>query len=200
MTKFDDLNLNDRYDLIESLPKTFVKGVEIGVWQGVFTSHMVANTSMHITGIDPWCETSSHPDIDYDAEDYDPFAVGVDGLLSHEARYIASVNALSRFPLQRWSLLRSFSHRVAPFIQNDLDFVYIDGNHDYESVSRDIKDWFPKLRAGGILSGHDYNETNPGTKQAVNEFAKEQDLEFKITGTTPSKGDADAPSWIFIKK
>jgi len=200
MITFDDLNLNDRYDLIESLPKTFARGLEIGVWQGAFTSHLVANTSMHITGLDPWCETSSHADIDYDAEDYNPFAFGDDGYLSHEARYMASIQAMSRFPLQRWSLLRSFSHRVAPFFENNFDFVYIDGNHDYESVARDMKDWFPKLKSGGILCGHDYNETNPGTKKAVNEFAEEHDLEFKITNTSPEKGDADAPSWIFIKK
>lgn len=200
MVTFDDLNLNDRYDLIESLPKTFSMGLEIGVWQGAFTSHLVANTSMHITGLDPWCETSSHADIDYDAEDYNPFAFGGDGYLSHEARYMASLHTMSRFPPNRWSLLRSFSHRVAPFFKNNFDFVYIDGNHDYESVARDMKDWFPKLKSGGILCGHDYNETNPGTKKAVNEFSEEHDLEFKITNTSPEKGDADAPSWLFIKK
>jgi len=200
MIKFDDLNLTDRYELIRSLPKSFEKGIEIGVWQGSFTSYMVENTNMHITGIDPWCETSSHSDVDYDAEDYDPFAVGEDGLLSQESRYIVSISNLSRFPPTKWTILRSFSHRVLPFIPSELDFVYIDGLHDYASVREDIHDWFPKLKSGGILCGHDYNETNPGTIQAVDEFAEESGLEFKITGTSPKKGDADAPSWLFIKE
>jgi len=39
-----------------------------------------------------------------------------------------------------------------------LDFVFIDANHSYESVAEDIKAWFPKVRKGGIISGHDYND------------------------------------------
>ena len=89
---------------------------------------------------------------------------------------------------------------MLPFIPEGVDFVYIDGLHDYESVKEDIHDWFPKLHSGGILCGHDYNETNPGTIQAVNEFAEETGLKFEITGTSPEKGDADAPSWLFIKE
>ena len=200
MVTFKDLDLTDRYELVKSLPATYRRGVEIGVWQGNFTAHMVAHTAMHITGIDPWCGTSSHGDIDYDAEDYNPFETGEDGYLSQEARYIASLQILGRFPHTKWSLLRSFSHRVLPFIPEGVDFVYIDGLHDYESVKEDIHDWFPKLHSGGILCGHDYNETNPGTIQAVNEFAEETGLKFEITGTSPEKGDADAPSWLFIKE
>ena len=49
---FDDLNLNDRYDLLDSLPKTYQMGVEIGVWQGWYTNHLIQRTSMSIVGID----------------------------------------------------------------------------------------------------------------------------------------------------
>ena len=200
MVTFEDLDLTDRYELVKSLPKTFRRGVEIGVWQGQFTGHMIAHTNMHVTGIDPWCETASHADVDYDAEDYNPFAFGEDGYLSQEARYVGSINILSQFNPTRWTLLRSFSHRVLPYVSPEVDFVYIDGLHSYESVKEDIHDWFPKLKSGGILCGHDYNATNPGTIQAVDEFAEESGLELKITGTSPEKGDADAPSWLFIKK
>jgi len=44
-----------------------------------------------------------------------------------------------------------------------------------------------------------FDDLNPGTKRAVEEFAKENSFKFKITGTSPEKGDADAPSWLFIK-
>ena len=37
-----------------------------------------------------------------------------------------------------------------------LDFVFIDGSHKYEDVVNDIKAWLPKVKKGGILSGHDY--------------------------------------------
>ncbi len=39
---------------------------------------------------------------------------------------------------------------------NSLDIVYIDGQHNYESVIEDIMYWTPKIRAGGIICGHDY--------------------------------------------
>jgi hypothetical protein len=37
-----------------------------------------------------------------------------------------------------------------------LDFVYIDGDHSYEGVLRDIHAWTPHVRKGGIIAGHDY--------------------------------------------
>ena len=204
---FEALDLTDRYTLLSSLPKTYERGVEVGVWEGAFTCHLVYYTSMHITGIDPWCETSSHSDIDYDAETYDPFKRDDDGNVSQEGRYITAVQLLNKLsfrhahcPHGKWTILRSFSQRVHPYIPPGLDFVYIDALHDYESVKRDIQDWFPKLRSEGILCGHDYNEGNEGTIQAVNEFSEETGFEFRITGTSPEKGDADAPSWLFIKE
>lgn len=38
-----------------------------------------------------------------------------------------------------------------------LDFVFVDADHSYEGVKRDIADWTPKVRKGGIVFGHDYN-------------------------------------------
>jgi predicted O-methyltransferase YrrM len=40
-----------------------------------------------------------------------------------------------------------------------LDLVFIDAAHDYPSVRADIDAWRPKVRAGGVLSGHDYDNT-----------------------------------------
>lgn len=37
------------------------------------------------------------------------------------------------------------------------DMVYLDGDHTYEGVTRDIKAWLPKIRKGGLLAGHDYD-------------------------------------------
>lgn len=38
-----------------------------------------------------------------------------------------------------------------------LDFVFIDGNHAYEEFKADIIAWFPKVKVGGIIAGHDFN-------------------------------------------
>jgi hypothetical protein len=42
------------------------------------------------------------------------------------------------------------------FLDNSLDFVYIDANHAYDFVKEDIELWYPKVKKGGYLCGHDY--------------------------------------------
>jgi hypothetical protein len=50
-----------------------------------------------------------------------------------------------------------------------LDFVYIDAVHTFRHVCRDIELWVPKVRAGGLIGGHDYSpEDWPGVVRAVN--------------------------------
>lgn len=44
------------------------------------------------------------------------------------------------------------------FADGSLDYVFIDGSHDGESVAADLKAWIPKVRTGGIAAGHDYNQ------------------------------------------
>src|SRR5437763_11211329 len=57
-----------------------------------------------------------------------------------------------------------------------LDFVHIDGAHDYESVIADLRRWWSLLRNGGILVADDYfidGKTWPGVKRAVDECLAE---------------------------
>ena len=54
-----------------------------------------------------------------------------------------------------------------------LDFVYIDGRHEYEFVKADIAAWWPKVRLGGYIGGHDYHTMSGSdfrVEQAVQEF------------------------------
>ena len=56
------------------------------------------------------------------------------------------------------------------FADESIDFVFIDADHSYESVKKDIEAWLPKIRKNGIISGHDYGNGNPSeVKQAVDE-------------------------------
>jgi predicted O-methyltransferase YrrM len=59
-----------------------------------------------------------------------------------------------------------------------LDFVFIDAAHDYKSVKKDINAWFPKIKNGGVIAGHDY-EWGPTVKQAVDEFFNPLELEIQ---------------------
>lgn len=53
---------------------------------------------------------------------------------------------------------RMSSDVAAPMFKDGyFDMVYLDGDHTYGGVSRDVKAWLPKVRKGGVLAGHDYN-------------------------------------------
>jgi hypothetical protein len=55
---------------------------------------------------------------------------------------------------------------AALFADASCDFVFIDADHDYESVKSDITAWLPKVR--GVLAGHDWNW--PSVARAVGEL------------------------------
>ena len=53
-----------------------------------------------------------------------------------------------------------------------LDFVFIDADKHYNSVMADLQAWWPKLKPGGILAGHDYVDPGwPGVTSAVHDWA-----------------------------
>lgn len=59
---------------------------------------------------------------------------------------------------------------------NSLDFVFIDADHTYESVIRDLGAWYPKIKLGGFIAGHDYHWE--AVQMAVKDFF--YDLNFKV--------------------
>lgn len=61
-------------------------------------------------------------------------------------------------------------------IKGHADVVFIDALHDYESVKEDIALWWPLVRQGGYLAGHDYNHKWPGVMRAVAEHFNLMDV------------------------
>lgn len=61
------------------------------------------------------------------------------------------------------------NNAVNNFTYASIDFIYIDADHNYNSVKQDILNYFPKIKNGGIVAGHDYCEAWTGVIQAVNE-------------------------------
>ncbi len=75
-------------------------------------------------------------------------------------------------------LVRKKSDEAAAlFFDGEFDFVYVDGDHAYEQVKKDLQNYYPKVKAGGILAGDDYNLEGVG--RAVDEFVKEKNLSFE---------------------
>jgi predicted O-methyltransferase YrrM len=56
------------------------------------------------------------------------------------------------------------------FADGSVDFVFIDGDHSYEGVKRDIAAWTRKVKPGGMICGHDFTNTWPGCMKAVTEL------------------------------
>ena len=68
------------------------------------------------------------------------------------------------------------------------DYIYIDGNHDYEYVIKDIRNYFPKVKEGGVLGGDDLNIK--GVSKAIIEFCYENKI-------TPNLNDNE---WVIEKE
>lgn len=84
------------------------------------------------------------------------------------------------------NIVRSISWEIpVNYEDNSLDFVFIDASHDYESVTKDITNWFPKLKHGGLIGGHDYQ--HPPVNNAVNDFFGSNNINI------------DGGSWLIYK-
>ena len=67
-----------------------------------------------------------------------------------------------------------FSYNIYNKFEDGLfDFIYIDANHEYDEVKKDIELYLPKLASNGIIGGHDYHEVWPDVVDAVNETVGE---------------------------
>ena len=77
--------------------------------------------------------------------------------------------------LERLTFLQGWSDAMAKRFEDDsLDLVFIDADHSEEGVRNDLHAWLPKVRPGGILSGHDYAARHhPGVKKAVDAFFRD---------------------------
>ena len=121
-----------------------------------------------------------------------------------DARYAHVVKTMeARFP-GRAAVHRMLSvEAAATLADSSLDYVYIDARHDYSGVMEDLRAWYPKLRAGGLLAGHDFiPDTGPdhvikegdfGVQRAVAEFAREVGREVQSISDKRPDGGRDEP-------
>lgn len=129
----------------------FSIGVEVGAAMGITTEFLMRNcpTLTHLTVVDLWepVEGSSL----FDRKDMEELF-------------------RSKFETERRiTILKGVSWDMASHIKDEtLDFAFLDADHSYESVVKDITSWHPKVRPGGIFCGHDIHF--PGVQQATKEI------------------------------
>lgn len=158
----------------------FTKGAEIGVFDGRFSEQMLQIIpNLKLLSIDSWEMGKIFP------------------------KKKVAVERLSKF--ENSTIIHDTSLNAAKEVEDrSLDFVFIDGEHSYKSVKEDINAWAPKVRVGGIVSGHDYYVTktcNTGVIDAVNEYINEHNYKLKLTShdfDNPIRDDRQH-SWYFLK-
>jgi len=69
--------------------------------------------------------------------------------------------------------IKATSEKAAETLTGPFDFVYIDGNHDYEFVKRDIELYYPKVKEGGVIGGDDFNGGYLSLIKAVFDYCEE---------------------------
>ena len=79
------------------------------------------------------------------------------------------------------SLHQDYSYNIhGNFEDESFDVVYIDGSHKYEDVMKDLELYYPKVKGGGIICGHDYAAPHPEVVKAVDEFfGKQPEMHFQ---------------------
>jgi hypothetical protein len=191
--------LTRREELLRYFPKGGI-GAEIGVAQGDFSAAMLeAAQPVELHLIDPWSHLEAGSDLLEAAgllsevgdarERNEQFAAPPENSGGDEQ--FAEVTARFRAD-QRVHLHRQYSYKAASgFADGHFDFVYLDGNHQYEFVLRDLEDFGAKLKPGGLLFGHDFFEDtfardeHYGVVDAVNTFLKRSDFRFLLLTSDP---------------
>ena len=139
--------------------------VELGVWFGRSLIMLaqklqeLGRDTVTIYGVDKWTDS--------DALTPEMSAI----VANHGGSVLAAAAANLRAAgvEDRVTLLQGDSACTAVhFLDGSVDFVFIDADHRYAAVKSDILAWLPKVRAGGMIAGHD--NLDPDVSRAVNEL------------------------------
>lgn len=155
------------YDkILEMAPENAIL-VEIGVWKGrsaVYMAELIKETGKKVQfyALDNFAGSSEH----------------VEHLKTLEKTLleIFMQNLADSGTTEHVKVIIGDSVGAAVNFEDDSIYMaYIDASHEYGFVKKDIEAWWPKIKSGGILGGHDYGSW-PGVTQAVNEFVSDNNL------------------------
>jgi hypothetical protein len=97
--------------------------------------------------------------------------------------------------------LKGMSHTMIKEIPDDsLIFSYIDGDHSFGGCLSDLLNIYPKVKPGGVIALHDYENLSYGVNKAVRKFLVENNYRLDDLHTTEEDGDLAMVSCWFVKK
>jgi len=155
--------------------KKDLTGVEIGVFEGKHSLSLLKfSDTKKLYLIDPY-------------ELYDDYAegkkhYGVDQPTLSQAKATAHQNLKGFSDKVVW--VEKYSVDAISAINERLDYVYIDGNHQANYVMADILSFVPLIKAGGVIGGHDFyngfERGHDGVVKSVSQYAIENKLPLQV--------------------
>lgn len=179
------------------------QAVEVGVNHAANAAQFLSvwkGRCLHL--VDPWRQLAGYRDVLNEGDRERDLHAALRNLRPHDGRYAL------------WRMLSGEAARH--FADQSLDYVYIDADHSQAGCAADIAVWWPKVRLGGILAGHDYHEFEAGegvvkvprgellcgVAGAVDGFVQRHGLQLHVTHELQFNARGEcvaAPSWLVRK-
>jgi len=168
-----------RRDDVATLFRAGGVGVELGVAAGDFSERILKRSGVgYLYSIDMWAGDRGH---------------GID-------QYREAIARLSPYRDRNAIMRMRFDEALPLFSDQSLDFIYVDGYaHDGELNGQTFREWYPKLRSGGIIAGDDYAPEWPLVVAAVDAFAAANGLEIHVIDCHEDQWNSMYPTWFAMK-
>lgn len=179
------LFFKDRIEWLESLPKNLVIA-EVGVYRGEFAVEIYNRCRPNkFYLIDCW--ESQEGEYERDPTNLD-LAANKNQIFENVKKMFSGRDDVE--------IIKGFSTEACKiFSKSYFDVVYIDADHTFDAVLKDLNDWWPLVKPGGFMAGHDYIKGIPWIDvfDALNLFMSENSLDFY------SLSQEEIPSWSIRK-
>lgn len=182
--KTEVLRISRKVGLIDLFKeKGFKVGVEVGTDRGGYAKDICSRyPELKLYTIDPWLPYNEGKEEKNEMNMIE---------FEYEARRLLA-------PYNCEIIKKTSMEAVEDFKDESIDFVFIDGNHEYPFVLEDIEEWTKKVKKGGIVCGHDYVKDDAkkyGVIEAVNQYVEENNIETLYI----LKKGTFVPCWMFYK-
>jgi hypothetical protein len=164
----------NRIEMLKSLPKNLIIA-ELGVLSGDFSKQILDICEpSELVLIDTWSGKIGSGD-----ENGNNFTLYDGDLLFNQVTSNFSNNSNVK-------IIKGKTEKLLDFNNSYFDLIYIDADHSYNGVKKDLMNSYLKIKNGGYITGHDYsinklktnNNYDFGVKRAVTEFCQRYDQEI----------------------